>query len=121
MFKSITNEQITLHQFTKNWGNCAWKFIHLGSMVYPTNPSQEDKDGMRTFIYGLPYILPCPKCKEHAKEYIQNNLNLIEDAIVSKKNLFQFFVNFHNSVNLLLGRLEKDTSEMWIKYKKMLP
>jgi Erv1 / Alr family len=88
----------------KIWGPHFWKILHIGSLHYPNNPSQEVQDRMKWFIRGIPVMLPCDECFDHANAHIirqEPNLSVIAS---SKNNLFQFFVDFHNYVNKRHGK-----------------
>ena len=59
---------------------------------------------MKDFIIAIPIMLPCLKCKDHATSYIESNLEKLDKIVSSRKNLFNFFVDFHNYVNKTYGK-----------------
>jgi len=87
------------NQDPKIWGPKFWYSLHAGSLGYPENPSETYKNRMRWFIMGIPVMLPCDTCKDHANAYILSHSTEIDNAVLSKDNLFKFFVDFHNAVN----------------------
>jgi hypothetical protein len=88
---SITSPQV--------WGPSQWFTYHNAANNYPDNPSPLTKEKMKNIIIGIPVLLPCVKCKEHATAYIESRLKELDTIVSSKTNLFNFFVDFHNQVN----------------------
>jgi hypothetical protein len=86
------------------WGPSFWFSLHNGASKYPENATEIFKDHMKNFILGLPVILPCEACRGHAREYIDNRYNELDEICRSRKNLFNFFVDFHNMVNERNGK-----------------
>lgn len=83
----------------KVWGPQLWFSFHNGATKYPTNPSPIVKNNMKNFILGIPVILPCEKCKEHANQFIESNYDNLDNIVSSRENLFRFFFDFHNNAN----------------------
>ena len=79
------------------FGPSFWFTLHNGATAYPYQPTEIIKQGMKHFIYGLPIMIPCLSCKEHAYVFIKKSN--IDYCVSSKANLFKFFVDFHNHVN----------------------
>lgn len=79
-----------------------WFTLHNAAVAYYEYPTDSVKNMMKQFIYSIPVIIPCVKCKEHAYAYLQSQN--IDEAVSSRKNLFQFFLTFHNYVNSKGGR-----------------
>ena len=88
------------------WGPAMWFTFHLGSIKYPQHPSKHVRDGMKGYTKGIPYILPCQECSEHASEYIYCDKvkDCLDDIVSSRDKLFKFFVDFHNEVNKRTGK-----------------
>lgn len=94
------------------FGPLMWYLIHNMSL-------QLDQD---TFIRVLPIIIeliPCPNCRNHAKEYLStNSLDLYKD-IHNEDNgelvgMFKWTWKFHNDVNI---RLNKPLVDFDVAYK----
>tara|TARA_Y100000389_G_C17422476_1_gene497537 strand:- start:37 stop:519 length:483 start_codon:yes stop_codon:yes gene_type:complete len=81
------------------WGPSFWFSLHNGSLHYPENPSDIVIKKMKGFILGIPYMLPCHDCAEHAKAYISYVYDELNIICSSRDNLFKFYVDFHNYVN----------------------
>lgn len=84
------------------WGSTYWFTFHTGATNYPMNPSKIVQERMKGFIRGIPYIIPCEKCSNHALNFIEKS-NL-DTVCKNKETLFKFFVDFHNEVNQRLGK-----------------
>ena len=81
-----------------------WFTLHNGASKYPDDPSSIVQTKMKNFIIAIPVMLPCLKCKDHATSYIESNLEKLDTIVSSRKNLFNFFVDFHNYVNKNYGK-----------------
>ena len=81
------------------WGPAFWFTIHNGASKYPINASPIVVERMKAFILGMPVMIPCETCKEHATSHIENNYNNLDQICSSREKLFNFFVDFHNFVN----------------------
>ena len=81
------------------WGPSFWFSLHNGALYYPENPSEIVIERLKGFILGIPYMLPCHDCAEHAKSYISYNYEKLNSICSSRNNLFNFYVDFHNYVN----------------------
>jgi hypothetical protein len=84
------------------FGPSFWFTLHNGATTYPVEANPTIQAMMKGFIIGLPIMVPCTACKEHAFRYI-NKANL-DEITRSKENLFRFFVDFHNMVNTRYNR-----------------
>lgn len=81
------------------FGPPLWFILHISSMNYPDNPSTVVRKNMEYIIKGLPVLIPCQNCKEHATAHIEKHIDKIPEIVSSKDNIFKFFVDFHNYVN----------------------
>lgn len=88
---------------TDVWGKYGWYFIHLVTMAYPENPTEEDKMHYYEYFHALTYVLPCQKCRlnmsSHLKKY-----PLTDETLSSKKNLVKWGIDLHNIVNYYTGK-----------------
>jgi hypothetical protein len=100
------------------WGPRYWFVIHVATFRYPENPSQNDKDNMRNFVYSLANgILPCPVCRYHFKKYLENPDNNFEEALKNNSNIVKFFWNLHNDVNKRTNKPELSFNDFLLLYK----
>ena len=86
------------------WGPSFWLSLHNGAARYPMNASKIIAEKMKGFIVGMPYILPCNSCSEHAKTNVERNYHRLDDICSGRMKLFNFFVDFHNHVNKVYGK-----------------
>ena len=82
------------------FGPPLWFSLHNASAHYPINPSPITSERMKNIILGIPVLLPCKNCSEHATAYIEKNFEKLNDICSTRDNLFKFFVDFHNYVNI---------------------
>jgi hypothetical protein len=81
------------------FGPPLWFTLHNSSNNYPDNPSPIVKERMKNIIIGIPVLLPCANCKDHATAYIETHFDKLDDIVSTRDKLFNFFVDFHNYVN----------------------
>ena len=48
------------------WGAAFWFSLHNGAVRYPRNASPLWRKRMKSFIIGIPVMVPCEKCADHA-------------------------------------------------------
>lgn len=99
------------------WAPIMWRILHTmaersGKTVSPLFADEERRYWI-LLIAGLPAILPCPLCREHAAEWIRDHpyAEPIKTAPSSAELytfLTEYFYNFHEAVN---GRLGKPSFE----------
>lgn len=87
---------------TSEWGPSFWFVLHTSSLSYPIVPTSAHLRAAIDFLLLLPNLLPCPACQQHARDYISKAD--LQQAVQSRDTLFDFYVNFHNSVNQRLGK-----------------
>lgn len=96
---------------TDNWGPVLWAVLHglaehSGKPLLGTS-QDEEKRQWTNIIQGLPKIIPCPKCREHAEEWIAKNpVTAIKTMSSSDLHewIVDFFYNFHDAVNIRNGK-----------------
>ena len=98
------------------WGPAMWFSLHNGALRYPKKASPVWCERMKYFILGIPVMVPCEKCADHATTYIESKYNELNKIVSDKDNLFEFFWEFHNFVNTRLGKrhiLLKEAYELY--------
>jgi hypothetical protein len=98
------------------WGSAFWFSLHNGASKYPINASPIFAEKMKGFILGMPYILPCENCSEHARSYINKRFHQIDEITSGREKLFTFFVNMHNVVNKRYGKKEITVEDAYKLY-----
>jgi hypothetical protein len=98
------------------FGPPLWFTLHNASAYYPETASPAHAERMKNIIIGLPVLLPCETCKEHATAYIEKNKDRLSEVCKTKRSLFAFFVDFHNYVNERLGKKVLTYDEAYALY-----
>ncbi len=90
---------------TKIWGPCAWEFLHSVSFGYPINPTAEEKEQYKNFIFSVGYVLPCKYCRDSYTEFINSDpdVKLKENDLENRESLTKWFYKLHERVNKKLG------------------
>lgn len=100
------------------WGRPLWFTLHYGALNYPENPDASMRNMMVGYIKGLPIMIPCDICKNHAYEYINKcSTTKLWDATESKESLFKFFWEFHNDVNFKTNKPRISLEKAYNIYK----
>lgn len=88
---------------TMSWGPAAWHFIHMLSFNYPVNPTQEDKNHYKDFIYNLRYVLPCKYCRINLTSNLkQKPLQMCH--MESRETFSRYIYELHELVNKMLKK-----------------
>jgi hypothetical protein len=83
------------------WGPHLWKFMHLFTLSYPNEPTEEEKDTAFNFFTAIQKVLPCEKCRYNFKNHLET---LTEEVLDSNENLVKWLFNIHNEVNKTTGK-----------------
>ena len=95
-----------------------WFTFHIGAINYPIKASAIVSEGMKGFLKGIPYMLPCEGCRKHAIEYIYCDKiqTCLDDIVSGRDELFKFFVTFHNEVNKRYGKKQISYDDAYKMY-----
>ena len=74
------------------------------SAYYPDAPTPAQQCRMRSMLLNLASFYPCPPCAEHFAAHMQQSPPTTE----SRTALSRFLCNYHNDVNLRLGKPQFD-------------
>lgn len=91
-----------------------WKLLHRLTL----NASSNDKDWLIPFIENLCKNTGCQECNKHATAYYKNNNPLNDYNRKGYPGLFEWTVNFHNSVNSRIGKSQISIQEARNLYNK---
>ena len=83
------------------WGPHLWKFMHLFTLSYPNEPTEEEKDIAYNFFSSIQTVLPCEKCRYNFKNHLET---LTEEVLDSNESLVKWLFNIHNEVNKTTGK-----------------
>ncbi len=86
------------------WGPAFWFILHNSSARYPVKASPVSRKAMKDFILGMPIMIPCEECADHATAHIEANHSRLDEVTSGRQQLFNFFVDFHNLVNRRYGK-----------------
>lgn len=95
------NDYYAPNKLTKDvWGPYHWRMMHQTLIRVKTENGivpKETRVYAKAFVTCLGLLLPCPACKTHAWEYFTTHS--IDEYLTSNFHLFQWSVQFHNTVN----------------------
>lgn len=91
------------------WGPKAWAFLHA---ITFRCPEKECDYVTRKSIYdlfsSLKELLPCSKCRDHYREYMEDPttgiLDMNSSHLSNRDSLSRWLVDLHNDVNYRLGK-----------------
>lgn len=101
------------------WGNCGWKFIHIITISYPVEPTEEDKKNYYDYFMALQNVLPCERCRMNMKNHL-NELPLTDSVLSCKTKLVKWAIDFHNVVNKHTGKKVLSYEEALNEIDKMV-
>lgn len=78
------------------WGKSGWRFLLAIAIVYPVNPTMEDKLSMRNFLVDVAKVLPCKKCGSHFRDAVKYSLT--EDTLANRNNLMHWMHTVQNDI-----------------------
>ena len=88
-------------------GRHTWALLHSMANTYPENPTEEEKEIMKKFFYGLAKSYPCKVCGGHLYKLL-NKKGLKLD---SRKEFIQNICEIHNIVNKVLNKTQFDCNK----------
>jgi hypothetical protein len=100
----------------KVWGPALWFSLHVGATKYPVKASQICAELMKGFIFGIPIMVACEKCSEHARAHIEANYHRLDKICSGRDELFKFFWEFHSFVNKRYNKPNLTLEEAWAMY-----
>lgn len=83
--------------------------MHIVTLGYPPNPSQDEKIAAANFFNSLAHVIPCPICKSHYQHFLKEVP--VENVVGSRDELINWCFELHNKVNSKLGKKEISFSE----------
>lgn len=89
---------------TSVWGPMGWMTLHSISLLYPENPTPNDKQILMSFMKAFAECITCQYCERHFKVIFENYTRSHPEWANSRFDLFLFIARAHNTVN---KRLEK--------------
>ena len=88
---------------TSVWGPSLWFTLHIISLNYPTQPTDEDKKNYKKFFDSLQHVLPCGICRKN----LYSNLSCTgygPHVFANRTSLARYVHKLHQCVNKMLGK-----------------
>ena len=85
------------------WGPSLWTSMHYITFSYPDNPTNNDKQNIKSFFENVGQILPCEKCRINFAKHL-SIYPLTDDILNSRYELINWLINIHNEVNKINGK-----------------
>lgn len=92
------------------WGPPFWFVIHTISFNYPNNPTEEDKERYKNFVYSLQHVLPCKYCRINLQKNFKK-MPITEEVLQDRTSFSKYIYDLHNLVNEMLGKKKHLTFE----------
>jgi len=89
---------------TSSWGPLGWMTLHSLSVIYPDNPTSEEKALISKFLSVFSTTLTCRYCKDHFSRMLDTYRITHPEYLNSKRDLFLFVVRAHNTTNKRLDK-----------------
>lgn len=99
------------------WGPFFWNTMHIIALGYSSTPTYGDKKAAKEFFESLLFLIPCPICKKHYTDFLQEMP--ITPFLDNRSNLFKWTVMLHNKVNQTLGKPQFTESDSINYYKRL--
>jgi hypothetical protein len=81
-------------------GRAAWKVLHATAEQYPSNPTPQEQQTARDFLYSFAALYPCLKCRQHFQQLIRE----YPPDVSSQAAFVAWVIRIHDQVNLHLGK-----------------
>ncbi|KAB8238681.1 flavin-linked sulfhydryl oxidase ERV2 [Aspergillus alliaceus] len=81
-------------------GRATWKYFHTMLARYPEDPTDEQQETLRSFIYLFARLYPCGECASH----FQGHLKKYPPQVSSRNAASGWGCFIHNEVNTMLKK-----------------
>ncbi|KAL1964498.1 hypothetical protein VTN77DRAFT_6924 [Rasamsonia byssochlamydoides] len=81
-------------------GRATWKFFHTMMARYPENPTEQEQEALRSFVYLFARLYPCGECASH----FQAHLKKYPPQVSSRNAAAGWACFIHNEVNQMLNK-----------------
>jgi len=79
----------------KIWGPKKWDFLETMVRSLPNTIDKDLENKLKTYFITLSYLLPCEKCQDHLRKYIEKT-QLSSLDFTNKQNVIVWLHNLHN-------------------------
>jgi hypothetical protein len=97
------------------WGPQFWATLEFLAFNYPQDPSNQDKQNMKTLYSLLPELLPCSSCQTHFAQLLKD----FPIQLDNRDTLTRWLVEAHNRVNDRLKKPRVAYEVVADKYQQM--
>ncbi|MBL4898430.1 MAG: ERV1/ALR-related protein [Colwellia sp.] len=99
------------------FGPPSWFTYHNGAAHVSEYPDSDEQEYLKGYIRGIAVMAPCNVCKIDAAKFVKGNEFRLDDVVSSRINLFNFYVDFHNYVNIKNGKPTMSHEDAAILYR----
>ncbi|KAL4869224.1 hypothetical protein BDV12DRAFT_196472 [Aspergillus spectabilis] len=89
-------------------GRATWKYFHTMLARYPEDPTEEQQETLRSFIYLFARLYPCGECASH----FQGHLKKYPPQVSSRNAAAGWGCFIHNEVNDMLKKPNFDCQKL---------
>ncbi|PYH40831.1 flavin-linked sulfhydryl oxidase ERV2 [Aspergillus saccharolyticus JOP 1030-1] len=89
-------------------GRATWKYFHTMLARYPEEPTEEQQETLRSFIYLFARLYPCGECASH----FQGHLKKYPPQVSSRNAAAGWGCFIHNEVNIMLEKPQFDCNNI---------
>ncbi|CEG63610.1 Putative ERV2 protein-like protein [Rhizopus microsporus] len=93
-------------------GRATWKFLHTMMARYPENPTEQERESLKEFMFLFSKLYPCGECARHFNQMITQ----YPPQTSSRAAASQWLCAMHNNVNERLKKPLFDCSNIEAKY-----
>ena len=104
---------------SKIWGPLGWMTLHSVSLIYPENPSYEEKQITARFLDLFGETITCNECKIHFKNIYSIYKAIYPNFLDSRQNFALFIFRAHNTVNMRLDKPRPSTVSECLRTLKL--
>lgn len=101
------------------WGPSAWNTLHAFAHRSRLRLDDAEQQRWRTFLFTFAELLPCPRCRDHFRSYLQAHAT--DETFLSRESIVAFLNDAHNAVNVRLGRPEWSLAAHYAAYSRPPP
>ncbi|KAL4874634.1 FAD dependent sulfhydryl oxidase Erv2 [Aspergillus karnatakaensis] len=89
-------------------GRATWKYLHTVLARYPEDPTEEQQETLKSFIYLFARLYPCGECASH----FQGHLKKYPPQVSSRNAAAGWGCFIHNEVNTMLKKPTFDCAKI---------
>ncbi|PLW14864.1 hypothetical protein PCANC_16914 [Puccinia coronata f. sp. avenae] len=93
-------------------GRATWKFMHTMTARFPEQPTADEREALKAFIYLFSRLYPCGDCARHFQELLKQYPPQTSSRNVASLHL----CSLHNLVNERLGKPEYNCTSLLENY-----